>query len=488
MKQNQIERMLRFFRKAGLDPDERQIEQFTLLHDLLVTHNEAFDLTRLRSFDDIIMKHFIDSVYFTRFAELPESLVDIGTGPGFPGVPLKIMNPELRLVLAEPKARRVTFLGMVIEELGLDNTEVYPHLVTEKSFFNVDGVITRALESVNGTLSRVNHFLPEGGKVFFMKGPEADTDLNDIDEKNSMDFSLSTDRKYRLPDTTHERRILVFTKTGTKTSRAHHIFKDAAETLGTPITSADNKTFKDLKKLTAPAGMKKAGAMLLSGRKLVAEALADETRKKQQLVLFDGYKETDTDLNDRYEEYASSGRLLILKKSLYNELDLFNTGGPLLVTDMPVMEEWTGPSEPGCYLVVPFQDPQNVGTVIRSAAGFGVSGIILLREAAHPFHPRAVRASSGAVFSAPLFRGPSIREFLEDTGDIRLVALDRGGSDIRDFTFPETFYLLPGLEGPGLPDELRAEALSIPLSGDIESLNAAMAATLALYEWKRQKH
>jgi 16S rRNA (guanine527-N7)-methyltransferase len=134
MKQNQIQRMGRLFSEAGLIMTDSQVERFIRFYDMLMEHNEAFDLTRLKNLDDIIIKHFIDSVYFTRFVTLPPSIVDIGTGPGFPGIPLKIMNPGLRLILAEPRQRRVTFLGMAVDELDLTDTEIYPHLVTEKSF------------------------------------------------------------------------------------------------------------------------------------------------------------------------------------------------------------------------------------------------------------------------------------------------------------------------------------------------------------------
>jgi 16S rRNA (guanine527-N7)-methyltransferase len=322
-----------------------------------------------------------------------------------------------------------------------------------------------------------------------MKGPEAGADLQEIDEGNRRDYELEEDRKYTLPGTTHQRRILVFRKTGSRIRRSHHIFKNSEETMGTPITSADNRTFRELKKLGSPAGIKKAGSIILSGKKVVAEALADERIKKHQIIIFDGYGETDEVMNARFREYAASANLLILKKGLYGELDIFNTDGPLLVTETPETAEWTGPEKPGCYLLVPFQDPQNVGTVIRSAAGFGVSGIILLRESSTPFHPRAVRASAGSVFNAPLFRGPSLQELSAGSlSGIPVIPLDRNGKDITGFTFPETFYLLPGLEGPGIPEEMKKTAVSIPLSESIESLNAAIAATIAMYEWKRQQN
>jgi tRNA G18 (ribose-2'-O)-methylase SpoU len=110
----------------------------------------------------------------------------------------------------------------------------------------------------------------------------------------------------------------------------------------------------------------------------------------------------------------------------------------------------------------------------------------MLREAVNPFHPRCVRASGGAVFGATLLRGPSIDELarLREEKGFELVALDRGGAPIAAYRFPKGFALLAGVEGPGLPDALRANAVSIPMEGGVESLNAAVAASIALYAWR----
>jgi 16S rRNA (guanine527-N7)-methyltransferase len=479
--------MMSLFKKAHIEITERQLSLFAVFYDMLVDHNDEYDLTRIRNFDDIIIKHFIDSVYFTRFVPLPSSVIDIGTGPGFPGIPLKIMNPGLKLILAEPKARRAAFLNMAVQGLELTDTEIYPHLVTDKSFFTVDGAITRALESVNSTLSRVKHFLPDGGHILFMKGPDAETDLDEVDEKNKKHFKLEADRKYTLPGTSYKRRIITFTKTGGGTTRTHRIFKNIDEAFGTPVTSPENKIFKELKKLTGPAGMKKTEKLLIAGKKIVTEFLSDNSIEKERVIIYDGFRESGDELAPYLQKFNAAGSLFILKRSLYNELDIFNTSGPLLTVKMPYIAEWNGNADKGCYLLVPFQDPQNVGSVIRSAAAFGVSGVILLKEAAFPFHPKAVRASSGAVFKIPLFRGDSIHGFMENAGKTPVVSLDKRGCDIASFTFPDTFYLLPGMEGPGLPDEAKNRAISIPLNENIDSLNGAAAAAIALYEWKRKK-
>ncbi|MFW6284688.1 MAG: TrmH family RNA methyltransferase, partial [Desulfosalsimonas sp.] len=140
--------------------------------------------------------------------------------------------------------------------------------------------------------------------------------------------------------------------------------------------------------------------------------------------------------------------------------------------------------EPGCSVLVPFQDPENVGAVIRSAVAFGAKNIVLLAEAAHPFHPRAIRASGGAVMHANLMQGPSISDLPDD---LPVAALSMEGRSLAEFDFPDTFALLPGVEVPGLPAGFRKNAVSIPMGGTVESLNAAAAAAVALYAWSRAK-
>ena len=113
-----------------------------------------------------------------------------------------------------------------------------------------------------------------------------------------------------------------------------------------------------------------------------------------------------------------------------------------------------------------------------------VDRVVLLQEASHPFHPKAVRAAGSTLFRVPLLEGPSIEALHPDR--LPLIALSPAGRDIGRFHFPERFCLIPGLEGPGLTDTLaKAETLSIPMARGVESLNAALAAGIALYLWRR---
>lgn len=484
--QQQMEKM---FRDAGFDLSRHQVEQFRDFYRLLIEHNERFDLTRILRFEDIIDKHFIDSMYITKLCDLPESLVDIGTGAGFPGIPIKVLLPQCRVVLAEPRYKRVEFLGMVIERLGLESVEIYPHKVTDHSMFNVGGVITRALESIDDTLSRVHHFLPRGGKVIFMKGPGAGEDIKLLSGENLGEFRNVLDRDYTLPGTGYRRRAVVYEKLTDTRRMTYRIFKDESENREIVITSKENRHFKEFKKLTSPEGIRKQGRVLVSGTRLTGEFAADFSKSLHGIILYDGCRVDNEALNNVIAGISDKGKVFILKKGLYNELDVSATEGPLLVTSVPEMEEWDYTLGMGCNLLIPFQDPVNVGTVIRSAAGFGAGKIILLQGAANPFHPKSIRASGGAVFRVPLYRGPGIVDAGEEIRKkgLPLFALDKTGKPLEASMFPERFLLLPGIEGPGIPDDMKDRAIAVPITDNIESLNAAIAASIAMFVSRRNQ-
>ena len=163
------------------------------------------------------------------------------------------------------------------------------------------------------------------------------------------------------------------------------------------------------------------------------------------------------------------------------------THAPLLLVRVSAMAAWSdaSPWPDGCTLFVPFQDPENVGAVIRSAAAFGVARVVLLREAAHPFHPRSSRAAGPALFQVPLHVGPRLAD-LRIAG-VPLIAMDTTGPELSEAPFPARFGLVVGVEGPGLPAHLRdGERRRIAMQPGVESLNAAAAAAVALYVWSRR--
>lgn len=188
-----------------------QLNHLWIYYRLIETRNPEYDLTRISGLTEIAVKHFIDCALVAELIDVPDSLLDIGTGAGFPGIVLKIMIPDLSLILAEPRPRRIAFLHEVVRELSLDGVEIFERKITgEETGISVTGAITRALETIPATLRRVRSIIPCGGRVIFMKGPAVDDELSRLENDALIDFDCILDLPYLLPTVKHRRRLVVF--------------------------------------------------------------------------------------------------------------------------------------------------------------------------------------------------------------------------------------------------------------------------------------
>lgn len=197
--------------RAGIKLKPRQLEQLWQFDQLLRRRNQDRDLTRLIEFESVVVKHYIDSMYVGQFLELPSPLVDVGTGAGFPGIPLKIRYPELELTLAEQRPRRISFLQEAIRTLDFKATTTFKQRVVSRSFTTpMRGVITRAVEPIEKTLLRTSGCTRAGSQIIFMKGPGVDAELAAAQKRFASEYTLEIDQPYVLPHSPHSRRLLVF--------------------------------------------------------------------------------------------------------------------------------------------------------------------------------------------------------------------------------------------------------------------------------------
>lgn len=207
------DRLYDLFRHHGFGdfPHDRR-QKLVQFYRLLMNHQLTDNVTRLVKFRDVAIKHFIDSLMVPGLTKLQFPLLDVGTGPGFPGIPLKIRFPTEKIVLAEGVRRRVEFLKAVRDDLGLSDLDIVGRNVDESFALPVNGVITRALEDVAATLKHVSQCLNVGGRAFFMKGPNVGPEIDLARDLMGEYFELVEDHHYSLPNTPHERRLLVFQK------------------------------------------------------------------------------------------------------------------------------------------------------------------------------------------------------------------------------------------------------------------------------------
>ncbi len=191
-----------------------QLSELWTFHMMLRKNNVNQDLTRILNFESIVIKHYIDCMIIANFIKIPSPLLDIGTGAGFPGIPLKILIPRIELILAEARLLRAEFLERVCASLKFKNVHVFNHKVTSRSFTKkVSGVITRALEPMYKTMLRTSACLDSGGLLIFMKGPNFKDEMKYVEMRFGDKYKLRFYKTYTLPYTSFERSLLVYEKT-----------------------------------------------------------------------------------------------------------------------------------------------------------------------------------------------------------------------------------------------------------------------------------
>jgi len=168
-----------------LDAPGNALEWFQKYHDLIVVWNQRVNLISKRDESKIALRHFIDSLTLLRAVSFPENirLLDLGTGAGFPGVPLKIVRPDIDLVLLESKRKKGLFLKQLIQSLDLDNTAVFIGRAEEilPGTTPVDRVCSRAVTTAETLLQWCAPCLKaNGGNIVALKGPDAETELTPL--------------------------------------------------------------------------------------------------------------------------------------------------------------------------------------------------------------------------------------------------------------------------------------------------------------------
>lgn len=245
------------------------------------------------------------------------------------------------------------------------------------------------------------------------------------------------------------------------------------------ISSEQNPRYKIWKTLLDGRGIKKQQEALVSGPRIIREIMALFGQRSVGIIL--RHLDELKIMGDIPLPAPETGFTIFrVTPELFAPLDIYGIDAPLLLIAAPPPPVWDGNLESGLTLFLPFQNPINLGTTIRSAAALGAP-VVLLKEAASPYLPKSLRASGPALFQTPLMQGPSLKELSGQSATLPLYALSPAGRDIFGFDFPDSCGLVAGMEGPGLAGEWPPDRLlSIPMQAGVESLNAAMAVSMAL--------
>lgn len=168
--------------KLGTPLTDTQLDQFLKYAELLVEWNNNINLTAITDDEGIVTKHFLDSLTPLLTGEIKDSVIDVGTGAGFPGFPVKIANPDVKLTLLDSLNKRIKFLQTVADELGLDNVECI-HSRAEDGGRNkklrekFDVCVSRAVANLAVLAELCLPFVKVGGVFMALKGPLADEEI-----------------------------------------------------------------------------------------------------------------------------------------------------------------------------------------------------------------------------------------------------------------------------------------------------------------------
>ena len=159
----------------GLEPSARVVDALLHYIALLDRWNRAYNLTAIRDPQDMITRHLLDSLAVMPYIEGPH-LVDVGTGPGLPGIPLALLSPDFDWVLVDSNGKKTRFVIQAVAELGLKNIRVITGRVAElKLESRCNTVISRAFSDITAFIDGAWHLCREDGQLLAMKGsPEAD--------------------------------------------------------------------------------------------------------------------------------------------------------------------------------------------------------------------------------------------------------------------------------------------------------------------------
>ncbi len=169
-------------KEVGIALTVEMLEQFKKYFSLLVEWNEKINLTAITEENEVYFKHFADCVYLVKFLKQGASVCDIGTGAGFPGVVLKIVRPDINLVLVDSLNKRINFLNLVQSELGLQKVECLHFRAEDKAFKeqylnSFDYVVARAVARLNTLTEYCLPYVKIGGSFLAMKSQKANEEL-----------------------------------------------------------------------------------------------------------------------------------------------------------------------------------------------------------------------------------------------------------------------------------------------------------------------
>ena len=204
------EEFIKYLEELNIYPTEDQLIKLDKFYKLLISWNEKINLTRITEEKDVYLKHFYDSLTITKEVELSKvnTLCDVGTGAGFPGIVLKIMYPNLKVTLIDSLLKRVNYLNEIIKDLELTDIKAI-HSRGEDYKGSFDVVTSRAVANIEKLVTFTMHLVDKDGVFIAMKG-NIDNELTDsVENVISKKYNIVKINKFKLPIEDSDRSLVV---------------------------------------------------------------------------------------------------------------------------------------------------------------------------------------------------------------------------------------------------------------------------------------
>ena len=212
------EKFLEKLNKIQLNVNDEVLNKFCAYMTNLLEWNEKINLTAITDEDDIILKHFIDSLTILEYIPEKSNVIDVGTGAGFPGIPLKIVREDINMTLMDSLNKRITFLNEIINKLGLKKINAIHSRAEELAKIpehreKYDIAVSRAVANLSTLSEYMIPFVKVGGKCICMKGSNIEEELKTA--KNAikeLGGEIEKVINFKLPDSDNERNIIIIKK------------------------------------------------------------------------------------------------------------------------------------------------------------------------------------------------------------------------------------------------------------------------------------
>ncbi|EAQ3300359.1 16S rRNA (guanine(527)-N(7))-methyltransferase RsmG, partial [Salmonella enterica] len=200
-----LNKLSRLLDEAGISLTDHQKTLLVAYVDMLHKWNKAYNLTSVRDPAEMVVRHILDSIVVAPYLQ-GQLFIDVGTGPGLPGIPLAIVLPDAHFTLLDSLGKRVRFLRQVQHELRLENiTPVQSRVEAYPSEPPFDGVISRAFASLNDMVSWCHHLPGEKGRFYALKGQLPEDEIASLPDE----FSVESVEKLRVPQLEGERHLVI---------------------------------------------------------------------------------------------------------------------------------------------------------------------------------------------------------------------------------------------------------------------------------------